>query len=241
MLKFLPGFFKSKSDAQLKKSLKILLGFSPANISLYKQAFLHSSKRETVNNERLEFLGDAVLEIAVTEYLFNEYPDTPEGDLTNWRASLVNAKILSKIASEIDLEKYLYLSKGESKDKNSKARLYILANAIEALIGACRRGGAVLVRGDGIERAADLVGHTAGRKVDAGRGIEILAHHLLEDDASKTLLLRRRHRGSAPLQPAKETAVGFDPLLKAAADGSFVEQRSPNRLERAVGKSAIGM
>jgi len=84
----------------------------------------------------LEFLGDAVLEIVVTEYLFLNYPNTPEGDLTNWRASLVNAKMLYIIATELGLEEYLYLSRGEAKDKNKKSRHYILANAVEALIGS---------------------------------------------------------------------------------------------------------
>ncbi len=88
------------------------------------------------HNERLEFLGDAVLEIVVTEHLFNAFPQTPEGDLTDWRASLVNAKMLASIAKNLAVEENLYLSKGEAKDANSKARQYILANAMEALIGA---------------------------------------------------------------------------------------------------------
>jgi len=88
------------------------------------------------HNERLEFLGDAVLELIVTEYLYQNYPN-PEGELTNWRASLVNAKMLSETAGELDLDKYLYLSKGEAKEPaDSKARQYILANACEALVGA---------------------------------------------------------------------------------------------------------
>ncbi|HPV70723.1 MAG TPA: ribonuclease III [Candidatus Magasanikbacteria bacterium] len=87
------------------------------------------------HNERLEFLGDAVLELVVTEYLFNNF-DNPEGELTNWRASLVNAKILSGIAKDLGIEDFLFLSRGESKDKDTKARQYILANAIEAVIGA---------------------------------------------------------------------------------------------------------
>jgi len=88
------------------------------------------------HNERLEFLGDAVLEIIVTEYLYQNYPQTPEGDLTNWRASLVNAKMLYAVAKDLNIEDYLLLSKGEARDKNTKARQYILANAIEAIIGA---------------------------------------------------------------------------------------------------------
>jgi len=118
------------------------LGFKFKNQDLIKQAVVHRSYLNEHpafglnHNERLEFLGDAVLEIVVTEYLYHHFPETPEGDLTNWRASLVNAKMLSDIANEIGLENYLCLSKGESKDKNSKARQYILANAVEALIGA---------------------------------------------------------------------------------------------------------
>lgn len=87
------------------------------------------------HNERLEFLGDAVLELVVTEYLYNNYPN-PEGELTNWRASLVNAIMLSKICRDIGVEEFLLLSRGELKDKKSKARQYILANAFEAIIGA---------------------------------------------------------------------------------------------------------
>ena len=88
------------------------------------------------HNERLEFLGDAVLEIVVTEFLYLNFSSTPEGDLTNWRASLVNAKMLYEVADELGVEEYLYLSKGEARDKNKKSRQFILANAIEAIIGA---------------------------------------------------------------------------------------------------------
>ncbi|NCN07843.1 ribonuclease III [Candidatus Falkowbacteria bacterium] len=87
------------------------------------------------HNERLEFLGDAVLELIVTEYLYNNFPN-PEGDLTNWRASLVNGSNLAKVSKDIGIDDFLMMSKGESKDSNSKARQYILANAIEAIIGA---------------------------------------------------------------------------------------------------------
>jgi ribonuclease-3 len=127
-----------KDFSKLEKRLKIKF----KNQDLLKQAVVHRSylnehpSFELDHNERLEFLGDAVLEIVVTEYLFYQYPKTPEGDLTNWRASLVNSKMLAQIADELSLDNYLYLSKGEAKDKDSKARQYILANAVEALIGA---------------------------------------------------------------------------------------------------------
>ncbi|MDP2631177.1 MAG: ribonuclease III [Candidatus Uhrbacteria bacterium] len=87
------------------------------------------------HNERLEFLGDAVLELIVTEYLYENYPN-PEGELTNWRAALVNGANLAKIARDMDIEEYLYLSRGEQKDASEKARNYILANAHESLIGS---------------------------------------------------------------------------------------------------------
>ncbi len=123
-------------------TLQKALGLKFKNTDILRQAMVH---RSYINehpdfacghNERLEFLGDAVLEIVITEYLYLNYPDTPEGDLTNWRASLVNAKMLYIIATELELEAYLYLSRGEAKDKNKKSRHYILANAVEALIGA---------------------------------------------------------------------------------------------------------
>ena len=122
--------------------LEKIIGVNFKSQDLLKQALTHRSylnehpSSGLSHNERLEFLGDAVLEIIVTEYLYLRFPDTPEGDLTNWRASLVNAKILATVANKIKLEDFLLLSKGEAKDNNSKARQYILANAIEALIGA---------------------------------------------------------------------------------------------------------
>ena len=122
--------------------LEALMDVKFKNADLLKQAVVHRSYLnehpdfELHHNERLEFLGDAVLEIIVTEILFHDFMNTPEGDLTNWRASLVNYRMLASIANELGIDKYLYLSKGESKDKNSKARQIILANAMEAIIGA---------------------------------------------------------------------------------------------------------
>lgn len=122
------------------------IGVTFKNKEILKQAVVHRSYLNEHpdfglgHNERLEFLGDAVLELVVTEYLFNNF-DNPEGELTNWRASLVNAKMLSGIAKDLGIEDFLYLSRGESKDKDTKARQYILANAIEAVIGAIYQDG----------------------------------------------------------------------------------------------------
>jgi ribonuclease III len=86
------------------------------------------------HNERLEFLGDAVLELVVTDYLYLNFPN-PEGELTNWRASLVNKDMLSRVSRELGVEEYLLMSRGEAKD-TGRAREYLLANALEAIIGA---------------------------------------------------------------------------------------------------------
>ena len=86
------------------------------------------------HNERLEFLGDAVLELVSTEYLFRNFPK-PEGELTNLRSALVNYRLLSEVAKDLGLEDYILMSRGEAKD-NGRARQVILANAIESLIGA---------------------------------------------------------------------------------------------------------
>jgi ribonuclease III len=87
------------------------------------------------HNERMEFLGDAVLELIVTEYLYEKYPEEEEGVLTNWRSALVKGKHLSEIAIELDLGIYLYLSRGEERSGGRKKN-YILANTLESLLGA---------------------------------------------------------------------------------------------------------
>jgi len=86
------------------------------------------------HNERLEFLGDAVLELVVTDYLYKNFPN-PEGELTNWRAALVNREMLFGISKNLGVEEYLLMSRGEAKD-TGRARSYLLANALEAIIGA---------------------------------------------------------------------------------------------------------
>lgn len=123
----------------LKLEKKINLNFK--NKDLLVQAFCHRSylnekpEFKLDHNERLEFLGDAVLELVVTEYLYQNYPQKPEGELTSWRAALVNAENLSKTAQSLGFSDFLLLSKGETKTLG-KARKYILADTFEALIGA---------------------------------------------------------------------------------------------------------
>lgn len=126
-----------KELSELEKNI----GITFQNKDILQTAMVHRSylnehhNFRLDHNERLEFLGDAVLELIVTQYLYDTY-DNPEGELTNWRASLVNAQMLGEVAGEIHLNDFIQLSRGEAKDTNPKARMYILANACEALIGA---------------------------------------------------------------------------------------------------------
>ena len=119
---------------------KETLGYEFKNIDLLITAFTHRSyvnehrKSVSEHNERLEFLGDAVLELAVTDFLFNNY-DEPEGILTSWRASLVRTESIGDAGQLIGYEPLIRMSKGE-KQGSDRARMQILANAFEALIGA---------------------------------------------------------------------------------------------------------
>jgi len=122
-------------------ALEKTIHYSFTNTALIKEALTHRSYRnenpgwEIPHNERLEFLGDAVLELIVTEELFNRFPEEDEGKLTSIRAALVNYQLLAKAGIDIALEKAIALSRGEAKD-TGRAREVIIANAMEALIGA---------------------------------------------------------------------------------------------------------
>jgi ribonuclease-3 len=121
------------------KKLEEMMGLEFEDSHLLRNAFVHRSylnehkDSKLESNERLEFLGDAVLELVVTEYLYKNYPN-PEGELTNWRSALVKGEMLAKIATGLDLGEYLFLSHGEEKSGGRK-KDYLLANTFEAVIG----------------------------------------------------------------------------------------------------------
>lgn len=123
------------------KEFEKKIGYAFKSERLIEQAFTHRSylnENRTAgreHNERLEFLGDAVLELVVTEFLYAKYPDKPEGDLTAYRAALVNTVSISDAAAKLGMNDLLFLSRGEARD-TGRARQIILANAFEALIGA---------------------------------------------------------------------------------------------------------
>ena len=116
------------------------LGIHFNDISLLERAFIHRSylnehpKLGLEHNERIEFLGDAVLELVVTDFLYRTYPN-PEGDLTNWRSALVKTESLATVAETLKIAEYFKLSRGEAKG-NARSHALISANAVEAIIGA---------------------------------------------------------------------------------------------------------
>ncbi len=123
------------------KTFEEELGISFNNTNLLRQAFTHRSYLNEHrgelqgHNERLEFLGDAVLELIATHFLYEKFPNKSEGDLTAYRAALVNAITCEEVATELGMNDYLLLSRGEAKD-TGRARGVLLANAFEALVGA---------------------------------------------------------------------------------------------------------
>ncbi len=122
------------------KKLEETIGLKFKDHHLLKTAFIHRSyinehkNSEYTHNERLEFLGDAVLELITTDFLYKTYPDKPEGELTNWRSALVKGEMLAKISRELNLGDYLLLSKGE-ENSGGREKDYLLANTFEALVG----------------------------------------------------------------------------------------------------------
>jgi len=118
-----------------------IIGYKFNNIKVLEESLTHSSYSNEdkaynkVNNERLEFLGDAVLSISVSRYIFDEFPDYPEGDLTKLRAQVVCEDTLSLVAANLNLGKYLLLGKGE-ESSGGRERKSILADAVEAVIAA---------------------------------------------------------------------------------------------------------
>ena len=171
------------------------------NQDLLKEAFTHRSYLNenpswpVGQNERLEFLGDAVLELAVTDFLFMRFPEKPEGELTSFRAALVNANMLSSVAQDLEINDYLLLSKGESKDVG-RARLFILANCFEALIGA-------IYLDQGYDSASRFIHENILPKMD-----EILNKKLFRDSKS---LFQERAQEITGVTPSYEVVKEWGP------------------------------
>ena len=171
--------------------LECRLGVTFQDRSFLKQALTHRSfinEHRTWplgHNERLEFLGDAVLELIVTEFLFKKYPRQPEGLLTSYRSSLVNITVLAEIAVELGLNDFLLISKGEAKD-TGRARQLILGNSFEAVVGA-------LYLDQGYEAAQQLVAKYLLPKIDA-----IVTKGLWRDPKGQLQEATQKHLQLAP-------------------------------------------
>ncbi len=150
------------------------------------RSYLNEHREATqAHNERYEFLGDAVLELVVTDFLFHKYPEKPEGELTAIRAALVNTISLADAASKLNLSGFLLLSKGEEKD-TGRARQYILANTFESIIGA-------IYLDKGYEEAKEFVARNLFDKTET-----IVAKRLWQDAKSRFQELAQEHSGITP-------------------------------------------
>jgi ribonuclease III len=213
------------------------LGLEFKNYALFEEALTHRSylnehKDAKAHNERLEFLGDAVLELAVTHFLYNKYPNKPEGDLTAFRAALVNTVSLAESAELIGLNDMLLLSKGESKDIG-RARQIILANAFEAVLGA-------IYLDQGYDAAEQFIAKHLYPKIDP-----VVQTRAWQDAKSKFQELAQDKRSTTPLYKTlsevgpdhdKVFTVGVFLGVEEIAQG---EGRSKQEAEQAAAQAAI--
>lgn len=180
------------------KEFEKATGFEFANKKLLQMAFTHRSYLnehkggDLEHNERLEFLGDAVLELAVTDFLFKKFPNSTEGELTAYRAALVNTMSISEAARALNMNACLLLSKGEAKD-TGRARDYILANTFEAFIGA-------LYLDQGYTAAEQFIAQNLFAKTD-----EVVAKRLWQDSKSR-------------FQECAQDKSGVTPVYKLISD-----------------------
>lgn len=224
---------EAKNLSEFEKKIEIKF----KNKKLLQQVFVHRSYlNENVgfdldHNERLEFLGDAVLELIVTEYLYKNYKN-PEGELTNWRSALVKGETLSKIAQKLGMSDYLYLSKGEEKS-GGKARQIILANTFEALVGA-------IYLDEGYQSTSVFI-----KKRLLPELPEILSNKLYKDPKSSLQEISQDETGFTPLYKvlaqygpdhAKNFSMGVFVKNKLVGEGSGFSKQSA---EQAAASSAL--
>ncbi len=200
------------------------LGLTFKDLNLFEEAFTHRSylnehKSAGNHNERLEFLGDAVLELSATRFLFEKYPAKPEGELTAYRAALVNTYSLADVAEALGFNDMLLLSKGERKD-TGRARQIILANAFEALLGA-------LYLDQGYDAADAFLQTHLYPKLDS-----IIAAKSYQDAKSRFQEVAQEKKGSTPTyKTLREDGPDHD---REFVVGVFVAEKE---IARGIGKS----
>ena len=221
------------------------LGLAFNNLGLLTEALTHRSylnehrlpaqagEYTGNHNERLEFLGDAVLELATTDFLYTKFPAKPEGELTSYRAALVNTVSLAETARSLGVGEYLLLSRGEAKD-TGRARDVILANAFEAIIGA-------IYLDSGYAAAEAFVAKNLYPKLD-----EVIEKRAYQDAKSRFQELAQEKRGTTP---AYETLSQVGPdHARTFTVGVFIgneevargEGNSKQDAEQAAARSALG-
>jgi ribonuclease-3 len=222
--------------ANLEKTIDINF----ENQLLLKEALTHRSYLNenpdwpTSHNERLEFLGDAVLEIIVTVFLFEKYPAFNEGKLTSIRAALVNRSMLSRVAKEIDLKSVVFISKGE-KQGSARSREAIFANAVEALIGA-------VYLDQGYEVAENFIKQFVLKHLGLVMGEKLYqdSKSLLQEMVQEKLKITPRYEVMEEIGPdhKKEFLVGvfFDDKLIAEGKGVSKQDAEEATAEEALKK-----
>lgn len=184
------------------------------------------------HNERLEFLGDAVLELVVTDYLFGKYPDKTEGELTAIRAALVNTNTLSDASTKLGVNDFLLLSRGEAKD-TGRARQYILANVFESMVGA-------IYLDQGYDTAQSFIERQLFGLTD-----RIVEKRLWQDAKSRFQEMAQEHEGVTPVyQTLKEVGPDHDRVftvgvylkeeLVAEGDGRAKQEAEQKAAEKAL-------
>ncbi len=220
------------------EQLQTILGTQFSDLDLLRSAITHRSylnehKEATWDhNERLEFLGDAVLELVVTDFLFTKYPDKPEGELTAVRAALVNTVSLAGASEKLGVNDFLLMSKGEAKDVG-RARQYILANTFEACIGA-------IYMDQGYDAAQQFIATNLFKKTD-----EIVQKRLWQDPKSRFQELAQEHCSVTPTyETVDQTGPDHDRVFTV---GVFLKKdqvatgtgRSKQEAEQAAALAAI--
>lgn len=200
------------------------LGLTFTNLELLEEALTHRSylnehKSAKAHNERLEFLGDAVLELSATHFLFAKFPEKPEGDLTAYRAALVNTVSLAETAESLGINDMIRLSKGEKRD-TGRARQIILANAFEAVLGA-------LYLDQGYEAVDAFLKKHLFPKIDT-----VIEQRAWQDAKSRFQEMAQEHQGVTPTyQTLKEEGPDHDRHFTV---GVFMGEKE---VARGVGKS----
>lgn len=219
-------------------SLAKHLGVSFHNLALLAEALTHRSylneHRDYAgsHNERLEFLGDAVLELATTDFLFKKFPTKPEGELTSYRAALVNTVSLAEAAQALGINDYLLLSRGEAKD-TGRARDVILADAFEAIIGA-------IYLDAGYKRAEAFIAKNLYGKID-----EVIAKRAYQDSKSRFQELAQEKRGTTPhYETLSEVGPDHDKrftvgVFIGSAEIARGEGKSKQEAEQAAAENAL--